>query len=283
MFPHWSHRGCATFASMVKSSLRLWLLAAGLSLLLGACANTQPANSSSSTLGTTPSGGSSPASSQTDSLRPILSKAVAATTMSTAHFETTITLLDDRANVMTVSSSYNWDTASGDSTINLPGGAISTAWTSFIGDRAYAKGMGDTGSSWVEMQRSTTVAHYLARTPLNDPSLLVKWLEGAQVVSGDAQSMVLLISVPAAVQYLEPSRGEQSAELLQGLGNGGMEAIVTFDDAGHINSLTFNVRKADQTLYVSSVTKLSNFGETVVESAPSSPLPASGVGGILLG
>jgi hypothetical protein len=274
--------GCDTFAPMDRSLLRLSLLAAGLSLVLGACANTQAPNRSAPAVVATPSGSSSPVSSEPGTLRQILSKAVAATTKSTAHFETTITLFADREYVMTVSSSYDWGTASGDSTVNFPGGAISTAWTSFVGDKAYVKVAGNTGSTWGGMQRSTAVAHYLARTPLNDPSLLVKWLDDAEVVSGDARNMVLLIPIPVATQYFEPSRRAKAAEALQSLENGGMDATLTFDEAGHIKSMTFELRKANQTIS-SSVTKLSAFGKTVVESAPSSPKPASAFGGILLG
>jgi hypothetical protein len=266
---------------MDRSFLRLSLLAAGISLMLGACANTQAPNLSSPTVVATPSGNSSPVSSEPGALRQVLSKAVAVTTKSTAHFDTTITLLADREYVMTVSSSYNWGTASGDSTINFPGGAISTAWTSFIGDKVYVKSAATAGSTWRGMQRSTAVAHYLVRTPLNDPSLLVKWLDDAEVVSGDARSMVLLIPIPVAIQYFEPSRGAKAAEVLQSFG-GGMDAMVTFDDAGRIESMTFEVRKANQAIS-SSVTKLSNFGKTVVVSAPSSPTPVSAFSGILLG
>jgi hypothetical protein len=266
---------------MVKSFLKFLLLSAGFSLVLGACANT-PANPSSSTVVATQSGNSGPVSSQPAPLRQILSEAVAATTKSTAHFDTRITIMDKQP-AMTVSSSYDWRSASGDSTVKLPGGAIPTAWTAFDGDKAYVNGGANSGPTWGVLQRPTAFAHYLGRTPLNDPSLLIKWLDGAEIVSGDTRSMVLHIPIPAAIQYMEPSMRAKTAEALESIGSRGMDAIVTFDDASHITSMTFNIRGADQVLYASNASKLSDFGKPMAKSTPGSPVPMSKFGGILLG
>jgi hypothetical protein len=202
------------------------------------------------------------------------------TTKSTAHFDTTITIMGKKP-ALTVSSSYDWGSDSGDSTVHFPGGAISTAWSTFIGDKAYAKG--GASSSWGEMRRSALFAHNIGRTPMNDPSLLITWLDGAEVVSGDARSMVLRIPVPVAIRYIEPSIRAQAAEAFRIIGSEGMEGIVTFDDAGHIVSMALSIRGANHFEYQSNVTKLSGFGKVVAHSAPSSPLPMAAITGVLFG
>jgi hypothetical protein len=95
--------------------------------------------------------------------------------------------------------------------------------------------------------------------------------------------MVLRIPIPVAIQYTDPSIRAQANAAFQSLGVDGMEAIVDFDNADHIVSVTFNIRGSDHVVYASNASKLSNFGKALGQSAPSSPLPLLGVKGILLG
>jgi hypothetical protein len=200
---------------------------------------------------------------------------------------------------LTMVGAYDFGRQSGRLDVTLPGGAISHVSEIFTEDTIYAKLPPSEGSpgGWGSLARSRATAHYVLRSPGNDPGDVLRqarrvhW-DGSGVADDlggrQATKYVGAMDDETAVLYLSDEAKAKAQQMFQASESvsDGVLASAWVDDAGALVRLVFDWTVADPDtngIRSTLALDLSQPGVRVTVTAPDAATSAADFQGILLG
>ncbi len=277
-------------------------LATSLTVLgfLGACTAGAPTQDAADAPRTTEVGRSAP-SDATQAVRyperEALRVALERTMSSTVRVKMTSTLRQgSQTYVIGMEGVYDMPRRAGQIRVVMPGGALERVDVVYTAKTVYVKGLPELPQgAWLGLSRDRAWAHYLLRTPANDPRDVLRWCSRLQGVIGPRTESGQprkppgryrgFLEFESILQYLAPGRRAKAAQWGYRANINWVPAVVDVTSDGLVSSvdMRLDIPPAD----VSMALRMTLFEHAqpvhVKEPDPRSVVPGRAAGGVLLG
>lgn len=273
----------------------------GLVVVLAAGCSHDAASSAGPDRGPTGSTATSPSPASPSQPADAVGRALAAQLATSARVATTSTVMSSgQAYTVRIVGSYDFARSAGRLDVSLPGGATPRLTEVLTPDAVLVNRAANLpAGKWAVLSRNDSRAHYILRTPANDPSALLRqaqrltWAAGggpSEAIDGrDTVKYTSTMDVDTAVLYLADAQLEQRVRNVLATAaksSAGIQASAWIDTAGTLARVAFDLSVGEPTingLRTTLTLDLNDTGLPVKVAPPRSTMPVSELTGILTG